>query len=234
MEGEDKYLDAFRRTLPVLIDKEMNKVRKQQRGLIGLVCVLLGVNLLFLGGAMWMFLSPGKALPEVAVAPVAPTTPVVPADGAEVEPVFTEDTIARNELEEPQISQESEEAESDDPLTVAAERAAELAAARDREERRVRQADAVVARQKKEEPRIPGYVITERGMTLRSLARRYYGSNVFWVCIYDRNMEALSSPDVLPLGIRLFLPRPADYGIDANDPSSLQRARKMGQSLLKQ
>lgn len=231
MEGEDKYLDAFRRTLPVLIDKEMNKVRKQQRGLIGLVCVLLAVNLLFLGGAMWIFLSPRQALPEVAVAPAAT---MAPADEAEVEPVFTEDTIVRDELVEPQKPQEFEEAESEDLLLAAAERAAELAAERNREELRVRQADAVAARQKKEKPQIPNYVITERGMTLRSLARRYYGSNVFWVCIYDRNMEVLSSPDVLPLGIRLYLPRPADYGIDANDPSSLQRARKLGQSLLKQ
>lgn len=231
MEGEDKYLDAFRRTLPVLIDKEMNKVRKQQRGLIGLVCVLLAVNLLFLGGAMWIFLSPRQALPEVAVAPAAT---MAPANEDEVEPVFTEDTIIRDESVEPQKPQDFEEAESIDLLTAAAERAAELAAARDREEHRVRQADAVAARQKKEEPQIPGYVITEKGMTLRSLARRYYGNNVFWVCIYDRNMEVLSSPDVLPLGIRLFLPRPADYGIDANDPSSLQRARKLGQSLLKQ
>lgn len=222
MEGEDKYLDAFRRTLPVLIDKEMNKVRKQQRGLIALVCVLLGVNLLLFAGAMWILLSPDQALQKVAVAPL---------EEAETEPVFTKETVVRNDPVEPQ---ESMEAESDDPLVAAAGRAAELAAARDREEHRVKQADAIAARQKKEEPRIPGYVITEKGMTLRSLARRYYGSNVFWVCIYDRNMEVLPSPDVLPLGIRLFLPRPADYGIDANDPSSLQRARKLGRSLIEQ
>lgn len=207
MEGEDKYLDAFRRTLPVLIDKEMNKVRKQQRGLIVLVCVLLGVNLLLFGGAMWILLSSRQVLPAAEVA------------------------VVRHEQVE---SQKPVETESDDLLVAAAERAAELAVVRDREEHRMKQVDAVAARQNKEESRIPGYVITERGMTLRSLARRYYGSNVFWVCIYDRNMEVLSSPDALPLGIRLFLPRPADYGIDANDPSSLQRARKLGQSLLKQ
>lgn len=66
---------------------------------------------------------------------------------------------------------------------------------------------------------------------LRNLARRYYGSEVFWVCIYDHNNRLLSSPDVLPLGIRLFLPRPADYGIDATDPSSLRRARALAKNL---
>lgn len=197
MEGEDKYY----------------KMRKQLWRLIMLVCVLLGVNLLLLGGAMWVLLSSRQALPEL---------------DPKVEP---EVAVVRHEQVE---SQKPVETESDDLLVTAAERAAELAVVRDREEHRMKQVDAVAARQKKEESRIPGYVITERGMTLRSLARRYYGSNVFWVCIYDRNMEVLSSPDALPSGIRLFLPRPADYGIDANDPSSLQRARKLGQSLLKQ
>lgn len=212
MEEADKYLDAFRTTLPVLIDKEMNKVRKQQRGLIGLVCVLLVTNLLLLGGAMWILL-----------APKAETTNVVAMPAEEMEtPFFTEEVVA--EPETPVMT-------STDPLTASAMRAAELAVQRSCAEERVRQTDAVAYVQEKNSSPIPDCILTEKGMTLRSLARRYYGNEVFWVCIYDRNMDALSSPDILPLGIRLKLPRPGDYGIDAGDPSSLQRARKLGRSL---
>ncbi|MCD8137463.1 MAG: hypothetical protein LUH01_16530 [Parabacteroides gordonii] len=222
MEEADKYLDAFRTTLPVLIDKEMNKVRKQQRGLIGLVCVLLATNLLLLGGAMWILLAPKTETMDVTAAPV---TEEMAEETKEEVPVFIEETVA--EPEKPVMT-------SDDPLTASAMRAADLAAQRSRAEQRVRQADAAVVDKKTHTLSIPAYVLTERGMTLRSLARRYYGNEVFWVCIYDRNMDALSSPDILPLGIRLKLPRPADYGIDATDPSSLQRARKLGRSLQEQ
>ena len=76
-------------------------------------------------------------------------------------------------------------------------------------------------------------------MTLRSLARRYYGREVFWIYIYDRNMGVLSSLDTssfdaLPSGIELKLPRPVDYGIDATEPISLQRACDLAKSLAKQ
>lgn len=98
---------------------------------------------------------------------------------------------------------------------------------------------AVRSRPKKTVAAIPAYIITRPGMTLRSLARLYYGSEVFWVYIYDRNMRVMasldtSSFDVLPSGIQLELPRPADYGIDATEPISLQRACKQAKSLVKQ
>lgn len=94
-------------------------------------------------------------------------------------------------------------------------------------------------RRKKKITVIPSSIITRPGMTLRSLARRYYGSEVFWIYIYDRNTRVMSSLetsslDALPSGIRLELPRPADYGIDATEPISLQRACKQAKSLAKQ
>lgn len=94
-------------------------------------------------------------------------------------------------------------------------------------------------RHKKKITVIPPSIITRPGMTLRSLARRYYGSEVFWIYIYERNTRVMSSLetsslDALPSGIRLELPRPADYGIDATEPISLQRACKQAKSLAKQ
>ena len=43
-----------------------------------------------------------------------------------------------------------------------------------------------------------------------------------------------SSSDALPSGIELELPRPVDYGIDATEPISLQRACDLAKSLAKQ
>lgn len=98
---------------------------------------------------------------------------------------------------------------------------------------------AVQPRRQKTVASIPAYIITRPGMTLRSLARLYYGSQVFWVYIYDRNTRVLSSLDTssfdaLPTGIQLELPRPADYGMDATEPISLQRACNRAKSLAKQ
>lgn len=98
---------------------------------------------------------------------------------------------------------------------------------------------AVPSRRKKPSTVIPAYIVTRPGMTLRSLAWHYFGSEVFWIYIYDRNIRVLSSLDTssfdaLPSGIELELPRPADYGIDATEPISLQRACKRAKSLEKQ
>lgn len=76
---------------------------------------------------------------------------------------------------------------------------------------------------------VPEQVLTREGMTLRTLADRYYGNEVFWVCIYDYNNRVLRDPRVLPAGIRLRLPRRSEYGIDASDALSIRRARMMGE-----
>lgn len=235
MMEEDKYLNAFRKTLPVLINKEMNKVRNQHRRLILLVCVLLGVNVLVLGGTVCVLWSSAKTSRAMMAMATATTSAEVAIAVPETEKIEEQEVEEEVVFVKEDIGPPSSEKKSNDRLTVAAERAANLAAEHSEAKQEIRRADIVrnKVEQQKKEPQIPDYVTTEKGMTLRSLARRYYGSNVFWVCIYDRNKEALSSPDALPLGIRLSLPRPEDYGIDVNDPSSLQRARKLGQDLKK-
>ena len=80
----------------------------------------------------------------------------------------------------------------------------------------------VQPRRKKTATVIPASIITRPG-----------------IYIYDRNRRVLSSldtssSDALPSGIELELPRPADYGIDATEPISLQRACNLAKSLSKQ
>lgn len=194
----------------------MYKVRKQQRSLILLVCVLLGVNMLLFGAGLWLLLYNRQQ--PVMVQPVA-----VPAATNVLTAPETAEAVPEPELElEPEEEPEPEEV----PEIIK------------------RVPPAPKPRTKKEpvrkEPatellhtagRVPEYVLTSKGMTLQNLAARYYGDRVFWVCIFDYNSRVLKDPDVLPLGIRLRLPRKEEYGIDASDPSSLRRARALAKSL---
>lgn len=197
-------------------------MRKQQRSLILLVCVLLGVNMLLFGAGLWLLLY-NREQPLV-VQPVA-----MPADAGTI----TMPEPARAEFEpEPEVEPETEPEEA--PEIVQREQPVRKP--------QVRQApkEAVWKEPVRKEPvakpvraaeRMPEYVLTCKGMTLQNLAVRYYGDRVFWVCIFDFNSRMLKDPDVLPLGIRLRLPRPEEYGIDAADPSSLRRARALAKSL---
>lgn len=233
MGEEEKYLDAFRTTLPVLIDREMKKIRQQQRGMTLLICALLGVNMLMFGAGLWiMARSPAGEMAagteqRIAAPPAAAPPPAAPQE--------TVDVLADLPAAEEEAVAEPVEAPAE-PATIRIDRSHEvirhsLDQMRQEAEQRQQAADAAAVRQQPAGSGRPDFVVTQGGMTLRSLARRYYGSEVFWVCIYDRNSQALRSPDVLPLGVRLYLPRPADYGIDASDPSSLRRARALAKSL---
>lgn len=149
----------------MLIDREMYKVRKQQRSLILLVCVLLGVNMLLFGAGLWLLLYNRQQ--PVMVQPVA-----VPAATNVLTAPETAEAVPEPELElEPEEEPEPEEV----PEIIK------------------RVPPAPKPRAKKEPVR--------------------------------------KDPDVLPLGIRLRLPRKEEYGIDASDPSSLRRARALAKSL---
>lgn len=240
MGEEEKYLDAFRTTLPVLIDREMKKIRQQQRGMTLLICALLGVNMLMFGAGLWIMArshtvgSAGETAAgteqRIAAPPAAAPPPAAPQE--------TVDVLADLPAAEEEAVAEPAEAPAETSATRI-DRSHEvichsLDKMRQEAEQQQQVVDAAAVRRDAADSGHPEFVVTQEGMTLRSLARRYYGSEVFWVCIYDRNSQALRSPDVLPLGVRLYLPRPADYGIDASDPSSLRRARALAKSLVGQ
>lgn len=71
------------------------------------------------------------------------------------------------------------------------------------------------------------------GERLTIVALERYGDKAFWPYIYDVNTDRLTSPNVVPVGVRLYLPDPQAFHIDANDPNSLQRAKQRGAVLLK-
>lgn len=218
MREDDNNLEIIRR-----VNRELSDVRKEQRSIRLWIGLLLGANLLLIGGSLWVL---GLGIKQLAPQETATGQPISAAEDnsaglAGDVPDDTDKTDYSGEYslqidETEEVGGEAASAANGQPTAVKAVGVA------------VRLARGEMA------PVVPAGITTREGMTLRSLARRYYGSEVFWVCIYDRNMEVLSSSDTLPPGIRLELPRPADYGIDATDPISLQRACKMAKSLAEQ
>ena len=62
---------------------------------------------------------------------------------------------------------------------------------------------------------------------LAIMARKYYGNTEFWVYIYKENEAILGHPDRVPAGTVVVIPPASKYGIDANDPESIKRAKKL-------
>ena len=66
------------------------------------------------------------------------------------------------------------------------------------------------------------------GSTLRSLANQYYGSNIFWVYIYEENKNIIDDPDAIPLGLKITIPKAEKYGINPKDVNSVNIAKEKG------
>lgn len=213
MREEDKGLDLIRR-----VSRELSNIRKEQRVIRLWGGVLLGANLVLLGGSLWVLeLGIKERVPQEAACnqPVAVVPVGVDDTGHPDEYPSQTDYLSQTDYPSPPVATAVSPEAGHPPATRAVETTV----------RPARRETAAV---------VPDGITSREGMTLRSLARLYYGSEVFWVCIYDQNIDILPSDGTLPPGLRLKLPRPADYGIDATDPTSLQRACQLAKSLAKQ
>jgi nucleoid DNA-binding protein len=63
------------------------------------------------------------------------------------------------------------------------------------------------------------------GQRLATIAQNEYGNKAFWIYIYLENKAIIHNPDVLPVGVKIVLPPAGKYGIDSNDPASVQKAK---------
>lgn len=63
------------------------------------------------------------------------------------------------------------------------------------------------------------------GRFLATMARKHYGSYVFWVYIYEENRQLISDPDNVAMGTVVVIPDAAKYGIDAKSPESIKAAK---------
>lgn len=65
------------------------------------------------------------------------------------------------------------------------------------------------------------------GVFLTTLALKHFGHKAFWVYIYEENKGTIKNPNQIPIGTRLTIPDAAKYGIDANNKTSVDRAKAL-------
>lgn len=76
-----------------------------------------------------------------------------------------------------------------------------------------------------------GYETVGRHNYLATMSRKYYGKMEFWVYIYMENESKLGHPDRIPSGTVVTIPSKSKYGIDADDPQSVARAKRLSQEI---
>lgn len=65
----------------------------------------------------------------------------------------------------------------------------------------------------------------QRGETLTQIAQKYYADACFWPYIVEVNKNKIKSPDKLQADMKLYLPDPQYYGINGNNPASVNKAK---------
>lgn len=64
------------------------------------------------------------------------------------------------------------------------------------------------------------------GTNLYRMSRKHYGSDKFWVYIYEENKAKYPNPNTIPVGAVLHIPQLEKYGAKAADPASIATAKK--------
>lgn len=89
-----------------------------------------------------------------------------------------------------------------------------------------------VAETAKPEPKIVKDTVRS-GYLIINMAKKYYGSKDFWVYIYEENKAKIGNPNRLQPGVELVIPPAEKYGIDANNPESVSKAKRKATEILK-
>lgn len=64
------------------------------------------------------------------------------------------------------------------------------------------------------------------GTNLYRMSRKHYGSDKFWVYIYEENKAKYPNPNTIPVGAVLHIPQLEKYGAKVGDPASIATAKK--------
>ncbi len=76
-------------------------------------------------------------------------------------------------------------------------------------------------------------VTLQAGSRLTLIALEHFGDKAFWPYVFEVNSDRLKAPNLVKSGMVLYLPDPKYYGIDANDPESVKKAKNKAAQLLK-
>lgn len=88
--------------------------------------------------------------------------------------------------------------------------------------------DSVISVSPLAEPEVKPVIETIRsGIFLTTLARKYFGHKAFWVYIYEENKDVIKNPNQVPIGTRLTIPSASKYDIDANNRTSVEKAKAL-------
>jgi outer membrane protein OmpA-like peptidoglycan-associated protein len=77
------------------------------------------------------------------------------------------------------------------------------------------------------------YETMARGGRLALLAKQYYGSRDFWCYIYLANKDMLSSPNNVPVGTVIRIPKLRASLIDKNDAECIRKAKELNDKCLR-
>ena len=72
------------------------------------------------------------------------------------------------------------------------------------------------------------------GRFLATMARKHYGSFVFWVYIYEENRDKIADPDNVAIGTVVVIPDASKYGIDAMSSESIKKAKSKASEIAKE
>ena len=75
--------------------------------------------------------------------------------------------------------------------------------------------------------------VLKAGERLTLVALEHYGDKSFWPYVYEVNRDKIKSPGLVTVGMKLYLPDPAYFGIDANNPESIRKAKNAAAALNK-
>lgn len=70
-------------------------------------------------------------------------------------------------------------------------------------------------------------VVMKSGDRLNLLALKYYGEKVFWVYIYQANMNVIPNPDNVPAGTTIRIPKPDPKLIDPKNEALVAKAKAL-------
>ena len=88
--------------------------------------------------------------------------------------------------------------------------------------------DSVISASPLAAPEVKPVIETIRsGVFLTTLARKYFGHKAFWVYIYEGNKDVIKNPNQVPIGTRLTIPSASKYDIDANNRTSVEKAKAL-------
>ena len=88
--------------------------------------------------------------------------------------------------------------------------------------------DSVISSSPLAAPEVKPVIETIRsGVFLTTLARKYFGHKAFWVYIYEENKDVIKNPNQVPIGTRLTIPSASKYDIDANNRTSVEKAKAL-------